>query len=159
MLRRRLFIVVAVVMLASMLSVSFVQVAGAQPPPGIDPVEFTMTPEQCPVLQSTLNGVGEYNNIVNVRQTRLGISVYTVDSTATGTATDTAGGMYTFYYRNVGTAIVIPGLGEFVRFTDHFELQGTGTAAGMTLDFEAAITPWSFTTFNESGAPPECDPI
>jgi hypothetical protein len=159
MLRRRLSIVVAVVMLASMLSVAFVQVASAQPPSGVVPVEFTMTSDQCPVLESTLTGAGEYNNIVNVRQTRLGITVYTVDSTATGTATDEAGGTYTFFYRNVGTAVVIPGLGEFVRFTDHFELQGTGTAAGMVVDFSAAITPWSFTTYNESGAPPECDPI
>jgi hypothetical protein len=147
-----------VVVLAAMLSLSVVQVAVAQPPSGVVPVEFTMEPQQCPVLQSTLTGSGEYNNIVNVRSTRFGITVYTVDSTATGTATDD-GGTYTFFYRNVGTAVIIPGLGEFVRFTDHFELQGTGSAAGMTVDFEAAITPWSFTTFNESGAPPECDPI
>lgn len=158
MLRSRLSVVAVVAILAAMLAISVVQVAVAQPPSGVVPVEFTMTPEQCPVLQSTLTGVGEYNNIVNVRRTKLGITVYTVDSTATGTATD-AGGTYTFSYRNVGTAIIIPGLGEFVRFTDHFELQGTGTAAGMVVDFEAAITPWSFTTFNESGAPPSCDPI
>ena len=85
--------------------------------------------------------------------------------TATGTATDDAGGTYHFNYHNHSNVDVPPsGFPVQFRQNDHFNLEGTGSASGLHVGFLILMTitdptsPPTITPLNERGNI-NCDPI
>ncbi len=139
--------------------------AGAGPNQTIVPVTFTLTPAQCPQLQTTVTGSGEMVVVTNTRTDAAGVTHTQVSQLVRGTATDAQGGVYRFIYHNHGTITAPPGgFPMQIRMTDMFNLHGTGSASGLRVGFvwilsfagpdqEPTITP-----INIRGNP-ACDPI
>ena len=139
--------------------------AGSGPNQTIVPVPFTLTPAQCPELQTTVTGSGEYFTVTNTRTDKDGVTHLEVNQLATGTATDTQGGTYHFNYHNHSNVTVPPGgFPVQIRQNDHFNLQGTGSASGLHVGFLILVTvpgPGQepiVTPLNERGDH-NCDPI
>lgn len=129
------------------------------------PFEFTMGPEQCSVLTTTVSGSGEFVNTITRYRLRSGKIVQHVDSVAEGQATDSEGGTYWFSYHFVADAVIPPSGGYTEYAQDTFTLTGDGSADGLYVYWEAMAT------FAEQGQPPvrvvytktigdpACDPI
>ncbi len=139
--------------------------AGSGPNQTIVPVTFTLTPAQCPELQTTVTGSGAYFTVTNTRTDAAGVTHLEVNQLATGTATDTQGGTYHFNYHNHSNVTIPPGgFPVQIRQNDHFNLQGTGSASGLHVGFLALVTfagpdqPPAFVYLRTRGTP-ACDPI
>jgi hypothetical protein len=128
---------------------------------------FTIPRGQCPHLPAdlTVEGLGLERTKTIVRERggdeRPGALHASLSSTITGTATDNAGGTYTFTY-NLRVDSPIPGSGIAV---DVFTLTGRGRANGLSTAFRAKVTfdsgfnPIAFELLQASGDPFQCDPL
>jgi hypothetical protein len=129
------------------------------------PYSFTLTPEQCPDLDTTISGSGEYFIRTNTRVDKNGVTHINENNTTNGTATDTEGNTYRYNYHNNSRVTIPPGEFPFtIMVTDHFNLVGAGNAQSLHVGFNI------FLTFSAPGEPPtveeisvrgmpECDPI
>jgi hypothetical protein len=129
------------------------------------PFEFTMGPEQCSMIDTTISGSGEFINTITRFRLRNGKIDQTVDSVAQGTATDSEGGTYWYSYHFVAHAI-IPRSGGYVEYAnDTFSLTGDGTADGLYVHWEAMATfaaqgqPPVKVEYTTTIGDPACDPI
>src|SRR6266699_3824360 len=64
------------------------------------PISFTLTPGQCPKLNVTVIGSGEFFSVMNSRIDKNGIVHIEESDLATGTAVDSEGATYVFNYHN-----------------------------------------------------------
>ena len=128
-------------------------------------VPFTLTPAQCPGLQTTVTGSGEYFTVTNTRTDAAGVTHLEVNQLATGTATDTQGGTYHFNYHNHSSVTIPPGGLAEVRSNDHFNLEGTGSASGLHVGFVETFRsvgpgqPQLDLVYINVRGNPDCDPI
>jgi len=141
----------------------------------IKPRDFTIPKGQCPNLPAGLEikGVGIERSVTVVDSQREGEAhengedgglTYRLVTKIDGTATDNAGGTYTFAYQlQVGRKpIPLPGSGIAV---DTFKLTGTGAANGLStlirvrVTLDAASNPVAFDLIETAGDPFHCDPL
>jgi hypothetical protein len=157
--RRQLTLLSIMLLVAAIGVLLTVPAAAATARIDVIPVSFVLTPEQCPVLDTTITGSGEYVDHVTTVGGRRSTTVDQVYSTATGTAVDSEGNTYTFYYELVGTFIGVNGSGAVYGWlTDHFELHGTGSADGLVVDYEYRFGP-NYEILEPINGNPNCDPI
>ena len=127
--------------------------------------KFTIAKGQCSQLPGglELQGVG-LERTKTVVEDEDGSVTYFLSSTITGTATDNAGGTYTFRYQlQFRKPVQLPGSAIV---TDTFNLTGTGAASGLSTLFRARVTldaganPIAFAVLEQSGNPfGGCDPL
>src|SRR5688572_19961158 len=96
---RTLLRVLFVVLAAVSLSLATVLSAGAVVKEYVD-VSFTLTPENCPDVTTTITGSGQYFFRINEKVMNDGSTHLIVNVTIAGTATDTEGARYRFNYHN-----------------------------------------------------------
>jgi hypothetical protein len=129
------------------------------------PYTFTLTPEQCPELQTTISGAGEYFVRTTTRVDKDGVTHINQNNVTNGTATDAEGNTYRYTYHNNQRIAIPPG--EFpttVAITDHFNLVGAGGANQLHVGFTIRLTfaaPGEEPTVEEVSVRgnPACDPI
>ena len=125
---------------------------------------FTIAKGQCPQLPADveIQGLGLERTITDIEGAN-GDLRGTLLSRISGTATDNAGGRYTFSYQlQFRKAAPIPGTGIIV---DTFRMTGTGVANGFSTFFRARVTfdagfnPVAFELLEQAGDPFQCDPL
>lgn len=137
---RRLHLVFVPV-LALALTLAAAGGVAANPHEERSPVEFTLTPAQCPQLQVTVTGMGERVVVTNEWTDRNGVTHRAIDDRAQGTATDDAGGTYRFKYHARTKVLIPPGTYPQVhRVIDHFRLNGKGSADNLRVAFLIILT-------------------
>jgi hypothetical protein len=105
------------------------------------PVAFVLTPADCPDIQTTITGSGEYFFRTNERTDKDGVTHIVVNVSANGTAVDEAGNTYRFNYHNNQQVTVQPGgFPMQVDFSDHFNLIAGGTAGNVHAGFVVRLT-------------------
>src|SRR5437763_9193212 len=110
----------------------------AQPAQVRIPISFTLTPGQCPKLNVTVIGNGEFFSVMNSRIDRNGIVHIEESDLATGTAVDSEGATYVFNYHNHSSfAIPETGFPFTIEGEDHFNLVGNGKAIQLHTAFVA----------------------
>jgi hypothetical protein len=142
--RRRLPILVVLAVIVAILPLTFVQlaIAGGNSSETIEhiPFTFSMGPDRCSDIDTTVSGSGEYVNHIITRTFEDGSSHVRIESNAVGIATDSEGATYRFVYRNVLRAS-IPASGPpfTARGYDRFSLSGNGSADGLFVYYEADL--------------------
>ena len=129
------------------------------------PYAFTLTPEQCPALTSTITGSGEYFVRTTTRVDKNGVTHINQNNVTNGTATDAEGTTYRFTYHNNQRVTIPPGgFPQQVNVTDHFNLVGAGGAQSLHVGFTIRLTfaaPGEEPSVEEVSVRgnPSCDPI
>jgi hypothetical protein len=127
---------------------------------------FTLSPDQCPELQTTVTGDVDLFIRTNERTDKNGTVHLVVTSNASGVATDDAGNTYHFNYHNHVNVTIPPG--EFpqqVDITDHFNLVGDGNGQSLHVGFNVRLTFLGpdeepiVEVIHERGSPMLCDPF
>jgi hypothetical protein len=128
------------------------------------PISFTISAD-CPQLTSSVTAEGTFTETLHVSVDGNGVTHFTDETAAKGTATDTAGGSYVFNYHNSTSGKIPAGGFPFdVQQADHFNLVGNGGANNLHSHFVAVIhfespTDISFVYKQVKGDPEHCDPI
>jgi hypothetical protein len=128
------------------------------------PISFTLTPEDCPNLQGTVEGSGELFVVMNEQTSHNGVTRIIANYLATGTATDDEGATYVFNYHLHDNIRIPPEVFPVtVLENDHFNLVGKGKANHLHVGFVVRVVvsaPDQFTVefVNERGLL-ACDPI
>jgi hypothetical protein len=171
---RRLAVLTIAAVMAAVLPLGAISLASAQvvlqPVDHFEivPFEFTMTPEQCPDIDTTISGSGAYHTWISEIPLTNGGTGLRVSSTANGYATDSEGNVYTYSYGNYVRGTIPPaGPAVFAQF-DFFNLSGEGSAGGLAVAWTAIL--YFTETLPGEGPPddmqlfpirgnPNCDPI
>jgi hypothetical protein len=171
MSHRRLTSLALLVATIALLALPAVAGATREPAPTVTveyvPFSFVMTPAQCKQLETTITGAGQYVITNTTQKLRNGSTLFTSEALANDLATDSEGHTYRFDYGNTFTATIPPGAPypPVARQTDFFRLVGTGSANGLSVDWEAILTftgpnqPPSRFAFVSLHGDPNCDPI
>jgi hypothetical protein len=105
------------------------------------PVSFTLTPDICPDVETTITGGGEYFFRIHEREMRDGSLQVIVNVTIHGTATNTEGNGYVFNYHNTFHGIAPADADQFTMLgTDHFNLVGAGGENTVHVGFVTVLT-------------------
>jgi hypothetical protein len=132
--------VLFVVLAAASLSFATVFPARAVVKEYVD-VSFTLTPDNCPDVATTISGSGQYYFRTNQKVMNDGSTHLIVNVTIAGTATDTEGNLYRFNYHNTLHGIAPAGASEVTfRATDHFNLVGAGGMNKVHVGFVSDVT-------------------
>jgi hypothetical protein len=130
------------------------------------PISFTLTPTQCPKLQVTVMGSGEFFSVINSRVDQNGMVHIEESNLVTGTAVDSDGATYVFnYHAHVALQIPESAFPFTIEGEDHFNLVGNGRANQLHTEFVARGTFTSPTDppiiefVNVHGNPFQCDPL
>jgi hypothetical protein len=130
-----------------------------------EPVEFTLVGGECSDLPAglTVEGTGIARTIFHESVDASGKFHTVIKTTITGTATDSAGGTYTFNYHNALSLSPSADFPFVVTITDHFNLVGSGGANETHTFFVLKVLVTSETTdeilFAHFHGDPACDPL
>lgn len=129
------------------------------------PISFELTPEQCPILTTTVTGEGVFVFIAH--ESARGpqdMATFRFQSSATGTASGSDGSTYRFaysnHYRDDGS-VTLP---YVFTVTDQFVLAGQGGAPHIQTQFLVTVRANADGTYTAldvkvHGDPGSCDPI
>jgi hypothetical protein len=138
---RRLVILTIVAAMAMVAQLALIPAAGAAGPNQQRyTVDFTIPAGQCSAIADptlAIEGIADFFTVTTGR---------TVNSVATGTATDNQGGTYRFTYHNHQTITPLADGSAQVLMSDYFNLNGQGAASGLHVGFTWRIT------FNPDGS-------
>jgi hypothetical protein len=127
---------------------------------------FTLSPDQCPDLESTVTGDVDLFIRTNERTDRDGTVHIVATSNASGVAVDEEGNTYHFNYHNHANVTIAPD--EFpqqVNISDHFNLVGDGNGQSLHVGFNVRLTFLApgeeplVEVIQERGSPMLCDPF
>ena len=138
---RRLMTSIALVALLSMTLQLALAASASAAELSRTPVEFVLTPEQCPDVETTITGAGMYFLRHNERIDKNGVTHINDNLSAKGTAVGENGVVYHFNYHNNARVTIPPqGFPFTIRQTDHFNLVGAGNAGNMQVGFNVIVT-------------------
>ena len=131
-----------------------------------EPIEFTLSPEDCPNISTVINGSGTIHYVVRVTVTGNGKLKLSLTENSRGTASGLDGSQYVFNYASALRNIE-PDFESFpitIDIIDHFNLLGRNGAGNLSSWFKGTFILLDEETFVPQGSVqvrgnPSCDPI